>query len=196
MTRKYLCPLQTRWGAIDLLDIRLEDIDVSDIAYSLAHQNRYTGHASPPVNVAAHSIACSIVAPPEYAFEALMHDAHEAYLGDINGQVKSALRSIDDFEWTCLDELEERLRLAVAQKFGLPRQVSETVEEIDLRMLQTERLRAMHRSADHLWPSLESAPPYYRILGILESSAADAQQEFTYRVFLLAAGHPNQFDVD
>ncbi len=62
-------------------------IDLDDIAHGLARQARFNGHTpGEPYSVARHSLwVCRYFLPeaPRMALLGLLHDAHEAYLGDI-----------------------------------------------------------------------------------------------------------------
>ena len=78
------------------MDPRPEEIRIEDIAHSLSMQCRFNGHTKWFYSVAQH---CSIMAEAmmsdgyaEYAFEALMHDAAEAYIGDL-------IRPVKDRDW-------------------------------------------------------------------------------------------------
>ena len=68
----------------------------SDIAHALAQINRYNGHAKRPYSVAEHSMfVCEIVKGMGLDCHAqraaLMHDAHEAFTGDVATPIKAAL---------------------------------------------------------------------------------------------------------
>ncbi|EHX22395.1 hypothetical protein ECDEC12A_5375, partial [Escherichia coli DEC12A] len=63
--------------------INKDDIDINDIAVSLSNICRFAGHLSHFYSVAQHAVLCSQLVPQEFAFEALMHDATEAYCQDI-----------------------------------------------------------------------------------------------------------------
>lgn len=76
------CPFENTMGKVD----------IGDIAWSLAHQCRYNGHVDRFYSVANH---CIVMARYFYdkrkyklALEALLHDASEAYLGDMIYPVK------------------------------------------------------------------------------------------------------------
>lgn len=69
---------------------------IEEIAHSLAQINRFTGHAKRPYSVAEHSllvayIAASEGATPVQQLAALLHDAHEAYVGDLASPAKWAI---------------------------------------------------------------------------------------------------------
>jgi len=109
-----------------------EDVDVLDIATHLSGLNRY--HGGTLLTVAEHSVRCSRRAPPGLELEALHHDSHEAYLGDIAGPMKRLLGP----EYAAL---EKKVDQAVRWAFKLPFPPSPEIKEIDRRMLQTERLQ-------------------------------------------------------
>ncbi len=62
--------------------INKDDIVINDIAISLSNICRFAGHLSHFYSVAQHAVLCSQLVPQEFAFEALMHDATEAYCQD------------------------------------------------------------------------------------------------------------------
>ena len=106
--------IQTYTGAqFNLWNPKPESILIEDIAWSLAHINRFSGHLAQPISVAIHSIAVASCCPEELKLAALLHDAHEAYLGDITTPVKHILKGL-------LPELENRLMAAIAAKFSIP----------------------------------------------------------------------------
>ena len=84
----------------DLLNPQPEYVHLSDIAHALARIPRYTGHARAGLHcsVAEHSVrVCRLAmrAYPgpdkhDYHWAALLHDAHEAYVGDVSSPLKRA----------------------------------------------------------------------------------------------------------
>lgn len=68
------------------LDPRPEDIDIDDIAYALAGTFRFRGHSR--ITVAQHSVAVAHAVPRRWRLAALLHDAAEAYLGDLPRPLK------------------------------------------------------------------------------------------------------------
>ena len=103
---------------------------IEDIAHSLSLTNRFSGHTQNAYSVAQHSILCSRICPEEYALEKLMHDAAEAYLGDIASPLKQLLPEYK--------VIEERVERAIAKQFNLAYPFPKCVKEVDMIMLRTE----------------------------------------------------------
>lgn len=85
------------------------------------------------------------------AFEFLLHDAHEIYVGDMSTGLKTIC---PDFK--CI---EHRVESIVREKFGLPPVITPIVKVMDLRMLATEKNQILHNSKDEYWPMLDGYPP-------------------------------------
>lgn len=64
-------------------DPRADEICIEDIAHALSMICRYNGHCLEFYSVAQHSVMVSNLCPPSQSLEGLMHDAAEAYLGDM-----------------------------------------------------------------------------------------------------------------
>lgn len=79
-------------------------------------------------------LASHIVAP-EFALQTLMHDAAEAFIGDVTRPLKSILS-----EYKTIERLIET---AIMQRFGIADWNVPEVKEIDLAMLATEQLAMM-----------------------------------------------------
>ena len=96
-----------------------EDIDLVDIANALARQCRFLGHVAGFVSVGEHSLVVSRLLEqrgesPLIQATGLLHDASEAYLGDISGPLKR-LPAFDGYR-----EVEEHVERVIAAKYGLP----------------------------------------------------------------------------
>lgn len=72
--------------------------------------------------------------PSHMRFQALMHDAHEAIVGDVAGPVKAALRVYGD-AW---DRLERETASKVRKWYGLPPRLHSTVILADRKILLSE----------------------------------------------------------
>lgn len=67
----------------DLSNPWATDPDVTVIAHALANLCRWTGHTKRFYSVAEHSLRVCNLVPARYKLQALLHDAAEAYIGDI-----------------------------------------------------------------------------------------------------------------
>ena len=89
---------------VDLERPRVEDIVFADIAHALANTIRFGGHGERGATVAQHSVHVSQICPPHLARWALLHDAAEAYLGDMASNLKHVVPYFRDlehrWEWT------------------------------------------------------------------------------------------------
>ncbi|EHG7613701.1 5'-deoxynucleotidase [Citrobacter sedlakii] len=143
--------IQTLSGKqFDYINSTIDDIDVEDIAGALSNICRFAGHLPEFYSVAQHSVLCSQIVSPEFAFEALMHDAAEAYCQDIPAPLKALL---PDYR-----QIEKRTDQLIRLKFGLPLEGSSVVKYADLTMLATER-RDLDIDDSIPWVMLEGIPP-------------------------------------
>jgi len=122
-----------------------EDVDIRDIAHALGAVNRFNGHTREPYSVAQHSILLSLqfeADGPEMALFALLHDASEAYLGDVPRPLKQTPA------FAPYREAEARLEAVIFGVFGLAALAQSTaavarLKAADRRMLRTEQAQLM-----------------------------------------------------
>jgi uncharacterized protein len=126
----------------DFLSPDSDTIVIEDIAIALSRINRFTGHTRVPYSVAQHSYIVSLVVPLEYALQGLLHDASEAYLGDVSTPLKQL---VPEYK-----VIERRVEEAIMRKFGLPFPLHPSIKQADLRMLVTEKRDLMPRPV-HRW---------------------------------------------
>lgn len=107
-------------------------IDIEDIAYSLARQCRFNGHVREYFSVAQHCVLVSDHVPEGLEMSGLLHDAAEAYTGDISQPLKSLLDG-------GFSAIEDRIEAAVAKQFDQPWPRDLRVKIQDLRSYETER---------------------------------------------------------
>lgn len=129
---------QTATGdAVDLAAPDLERISIQDIGFALSRVCRFGGHISPALalySIAQHSVIVSRLCPPEMALIGLLHDAPEAFLGDVVSPLKCLLPAYHD--------LENKWALAIGQRFGLGDALVNLPPEVkiaDQIAFQTER---------------------------------------------------------
>lgn len=131
------------------LDPRPDEIDAEDIAHALSMICRYGGQSRYFYSVAEHSVHVSewveSVAGPYDALWALLHDAPEAYIGDMVRPIKrlpqmQVYRDADDL-----------LMGVICYKFGLDPTFPEVVHEADGRILLDERAKLFSGKPPKLW---------------------------------------------
>lgn len=154
----------------DYLDPRPEDITILDIAQGLAAESRYNGHTRGFYSVAQHAWLTSQIVPPQFALEALLHDATEAYCKDIPRPLKELLA---DYQ-----EIEARVDTTIRAAFGLPGSMAPCVKRADLILLATER-RDLMPADPTPWPILEGIEPLTR--KIITMPPAKAKSLFLQR---------------
>jgi 5'-deoxynucleotidase YfbR-like HD superfamily hydrolase len=172
--------IQTFTGAfVDPLAPDPVALDPLDIAHALSHHCRFGGHSRVFYSVAQHStvVADAVEARTddvESTLAALLHDASEAYLGDLPHPLKHRSPLGDAFR-----QAEQRLQAAIAARFGIPAEPPAVVKEVDRAALAAERYALMLPSSNGHWPELAGVEP----LGVEIDPwpSARAAQEFLAR---------------
>lgn len=120
-------------------------IEIRDIACSLSRINRFSGATWLPVNVADHSLnvvrwLAMAKAPPIVQMHGLLHDAHEAYIGDITEPMRRELHAYATFD--VVRRIADRLDVSIRLAFGLdrhtPRDCEEMVQKADRAVFAAE----------------------------------------------------------
>lgn len=131
---------------VPLMTFGPEHVALEDIAHALAHQCRWGGHTWRFYSIAEHSLLVAALVPPAHRAYALLHDASEAYLGDVVAPLKrsSALAGYR--------EIEARVQAAIYRAVGLDANaVPETVHAADLVALQIEGRALFDPAIDSAW---------------------------------------------
>lgn len=118
----------------DFLDPRGSDFSIEDVAHGLSYICRYAGQCSEFYSVAEHSILVSDVSD-DFAYEALLHDAAEAFMGDITRPLKQLLPEYRRIEAAVED--------AIIERFDLDPAYRPVVKAVDLRVLAAEQEQVM-----------------------------------------------------
>lgn len=120
------------------IDPRASEVNIEDIAHSLAYQCRYGGHCAAYYSVAEHSVLLSRLLPSALRLMGLLHDATETYVTDVPRPLKPSLSNYR--------EIEASNRVVIAEAFGLPPALHPEVEDLDRRICLAEMGRVMPRS--------------------------------------------------
>jgi hypothetical protein len=121
---------------LNLLDPKSSKFSIEDIAHGLSMTCRFNGQCNYFYSVAEHCVFMSHQIQTEYAFEALMHDASEAFLGDIVTPLKKILPAYQ--------EIEKSFERQIALRYNLPMKMSPQVKKADTRMCVTEKQQLMN----------------------------------------------------
>lgn len=135
---------------IDLLAPCPDEIAIEDIALGLSRESRFSGQTREFYSVAHHSVLASRIVPDEFALEALLHDATEAYLRDIPYPLKRLIP-----EYSRIEKVLDRI---IRLRFGLPEEPSPEIHRADRILLATEKRDLMPEDSFE-WPILEGIEP-------------------------------------
>lgn len=160
------------------LDPKPAEILIEDIAHALSHQNRFNGHLKWPYTVAQHSVLVSkyveqrITTDRNTLLFALLHDAAEAYIGDVIRPVK--------YNLPLFKEIEDKIMDAVARKFGftMGKKATAIVKTADNLMCAAEK-RDLHPTKIE-WPGMP-APLYSVVSEITPWTHSYAKGQFMRR---------------
>jgi hypothetical protein len=181
--RPPICWLQTHSGKkIDLLNPTSKMVDIEDIAHALSMICRFNGHCRDFYSVAEHSVMAEAVGcqirknercsknpliPPRSAIEwaresleLLLHDAPEAYIGDLTTPLKRGLDLMvmgspsPEMRISPIGELEMRWQISIGQAFGLGDRLanpSNLVQQADDHVLAIEVTTLFHPMHSCWW---------------------------------------------
>ncbi len=131
--------LQTRSGhAFYPKEGKISAIVIEDIAHALSNLCRYNGHCRKFYSVAEHSVLVSRIIRKmwpddhEAIWAGLLHDATEAYVGDVTTPLKVTMPRFM--------ELEDSIAVAIADKFKVKwdKRTGDRVKVADMTALSTE----------------------------------------------------------
>jgi hypothetical protein len=138
------------------LDPRSEEIHYDDICVGIAREGRYRNQTVVPYSVAEHSVIVSIYCGKLAhqrgldwllcARQGLLHDASEAYLGDVSRPVKRQPMM------SGYREAEEHLQNMIYARFGVhpTKESTDLLHEVDTRICKDEIDRLM--PDPKMWP--------------------------------------------
>lgn len=161
-------------------DPQPDEMCIIDIAHSLSNQCRYNGHTRRFYSVAEHSVLVTEMVAAQtddidLIRQALMHDAPEAYVGDIIRPLKLQLT-----EW---ESFEQPVWEAVCKRFGIPVEMNSIVHEMDYAACAIEKRDLMNNSLGVCWGSLPDPDPKFSVIGLPPEEAKQLFLDKFYSMF-------------
>lgn len=157
---------------INILDPMPSAISIRDIAHALSNQCRFNGHVRHFYSVAEHSVLVSHLLEELHPHDkdtqlaGLLHDAAEAYMGDMISPMKFSLAALsnrgnDDvgsFRWTW-DALEGKINCEIARSLDVSDSLhlwhSDRVKQADWWALKIEATElTSSRGRGWHWPEI------------------------------------------
>lgn len=149
------------------------EFTINDIAKGLSNTCRFGGQCERFYSVAEHSVIMSKIIGQELAFAALMHDAPEAFIGDIPKPLKVML---PDYQ-----KIEDEVEAAVLGRFGVQLPLHPRIKELDRKMLAAEQQQVMGSSDKWHWTHGEHPAE----INVQFWSPEEANRRFLERAFFL-----------
>lgn len=133
--------IATSAGLIDLRNPDATRLTPAMLASGLAKLNRWIGHTQSPLSVAQHSLMVANQLPRRARIYGLLHDAHEALIGDIATPVEQHLEHLLPGFRGLLSRVKADLDAAIRAALNVPAPnnlILAEVFEADSRMAATE----------------------------------------------------------
>lgn len=166
---------------IDLANPDPQDIEMHSIATALARICRYGGHSPKYLSVAEHCYHATRLAmqdgqSDEVLRAVFLHDASEAYMGDLVAPLKQIIGE----EY---GDLERKMEHAISERFGVNiHKHYDAYKAYDLMMLKAEKL-ALWGDDGIAWSRLESVP--VREVGFRWWTESNARRHFLHMAHTL-----------
>jgi len=146
--------IQTFGGhKFDFDDLTNNTIKITDIAHHLALVCRFTGACKHHYSVAQHSILVAQLCPKKARIHGLMHDAAEAYLGDVSRPLKKWGLEVKGFEEKVLQSIYHALNLEWPEEY-----VQQAVKDSDNIALSIEAKQLMNHATES-WSYMSKEMP-------------------------------------
>jgi len=126
-------------------DFGVDEISIIDIAHSLSHICRFTGHTKEFYSVAQHSVlVCDAQTTLAEKRAGLLHDATEAYLNDLASPLKASI-NLGDYKM-----MEDKFHDVINTKYNVNSGMTPNIKKADLEALFTEK-RDVSANPDSDW---------------------------------------------
>jgi len=130
--------------------------DIKEIAYSLANLCRFTGHTARFYSVLEHSLKVMWLIDddyysPLYCLHGLLHDAHEAYTGDLSTPWKRYLNSLSG---DAVKKTENKFQDRILESLNVPKaddDINSVVKSADMYCYMAEADALMYGREHLFW---------------------------------------------
>ena len=157
----------------------IDRVAIEDIAHGLAYQCRFNGQTKTFYSIAQHSLIVADLVPPRLRLAALLHDAAEAYLGDMVKPLKVLMPQFA--------ALEDQVTAIIAATYDIDFSDYAPIKRADLIALATEKRDLMPHSAER-WAYLDGIAALPGI--IVAMDPGEAKQCFLRRFHELRQAYP------
>ena len=135
------------FDANDLVNFTVDDVDINYIAHCLSQICRFAGGTPRHYSVAEHSVIVSQIALNDnelilhgvnvvYALRGLLHDAHEAYVGDIITPVKELMTMLQ------VKTITDRIDAAICEHVGIDyTNGCHIIKRYDINLINAEKYK-------------------------------------------------------
>lgn len=161
---------------VSLIEPCPEHINIIDIAHGLAYQCRFNGQTSSFYSVAQHSLIVASLVPGHLRKAALLHDAAEAYVGDMVKNLKQLIPTFKEIEI----KFDKAIEIALSVNFD----DYTLIKQADNVALATEK-RDLMPNATNEWSYLEGVVPMLKTIQPMDPITA--KREFLAEYYRLSA---------
>jgi len=133
---------------LDLINPTPEMICIEDINVGLSNVCRFGGQTNQLYTVSQHSVILMLMVPAAMRKEALLHDASEAYLGDVHKPLKVMLGA-------SYASIENRIQGVINQKYDLDSLKLEKLKPFEDKLVEVEH-ELLQKNNDFPWINLLS----------------------------------------
>lgn len=156
-------------ATFDFRDPRSSDFTIEDIAHGLSHICRYAGQCRAFYSVAEHSVYVSGLAAGSER-HGLLHDAAEAFIGDVPSPIKQGLSEYR--------AIEREIQHVIFARFGIPSDMPDAVKIAEKAVLAAEQRQIMPQGTDD-WARLSGIK--YADIVVAHLSPPEAKHVFLQR---------------
>ncbi len=113
-------------------------VPVDQMAYTLSNQPRWSGRLAHFYSVAQHSILVSQEIDQRWALQGLLHDIHEAFIGDVTVCMRAAIARAFGLQADWMDSYEQTWIDATWRRFELEPPPPDELKRADKAVLKKE----------------------------------------------------------